>query len=318
MPLALLFIDGVGVGAKDPDLNPLARGDYLLSRFEGAERGPLPFGGIATAVDTTFDVRGRPQSASNQTALLTGLPAPRIIGQHILGFPNAPLRALLAEHSIVRKLTEAGREATFANAYPAGYLDALGLARRPSQRADVEIPRRLVRKLKASATTLAMSAGRVPLRTLDDARADEALTHDIDGRRARSRGFEIPGRSPEEAAAIFWRVAKGADFTLFEHYLADEAGHAQDMAAAEDALATFDRFLRAVALNRPAGTHVLVCSDHGNVEDLSTRSHTLNQVPVLYFGPAPEAVIPALTDVADVGRIILGLLGVAAPAEIRP
>jgi phosphopentomutase len=54
---------------------------------------------------------------------------------------------------------------------------------------------------------------------------------------------------------------------------------------------------------------VLVCSDHGNVEDLTTRSHTLNPVPVLYFGPpAPE--VEALATVADVGRTVLRWLDV--------
>ena len=69
-----------------------------------------------------------------------------------------------------------------------------------------------------------------------------------------------------------------------------------------------DAFLRAVVATRPADARVLVCSDHGNVEDLSTRSHTLHPVPVLYFGPpAPE--LEALGTVADVGRAILGWWG---------
>lgn len=318
MGVVLLFIDGVGIGQRDPQKNPLARGDFLLSRFEDGpvQTSALPHHGTATSVDPTFGVPGRPQSASNQTAILTGLPAPQLIGKHVLGFPNAPLRALLAEHSIIRRLTEGGRTATFANAYPAGYLDALGLLRRPSDKADVVIPPKALRKIKASATTLAMSAGGVPLRTLEDARSGDGLTNDIDGRRAALRGFDAPGRSAEEAAAVFWKLAAGADFTLFEHYLADEAGHAQDMAAALETLTTFDHFLRAVTLNRPEDTHVLVCSDHGNVEDLSTRSHTLNRVPVLYFGLAADVVVPALSTVADVGRVILSLLGVEAEAEL--
>src|SRR5215470_11166159 len=50
--------------------------------------------------------------------------------------------------------------------------------------------------------------------------------------------------------------------------LADEAGHAKDMALAESALGTFDAFARAVLRRRPEDVRVLVCSDHGNVEDL--------------------------------------------------
>lgn len=302
MPVALLFIDGVGVGTKDPDRNPLARHELMLSQFHDGAGTSLPSGGVLTAVDPTFGVPGRPQSASNQTAILTGDPAPRMIGKHVLGFPNPPLRELLASRSIVRRLVEAGRTATFANAYPAGYLDALGLKRRESATPDVVIPEKALRKIKASATTLAMAAGEVPLRTLQDAREGHGLTNDIDGRRGRRNGFPVPSRTIGEAAEIFLRIASGADFTLFEHYLADEAGHAQDFDAAEDALRTFDAFARAVVATKPADLHVLICSDHGNVEDLSTRSHTLNPVPVLYFGPGP---LPSLRDVADVGRAIL-------------
>lgn len=121
----------------------------------------------------------------------------------------------------------------------------------------------------------------------------------------------LPGSAPlpEEAADVFWRVASEADFTLFEHYLADEAGHARDFAAALAALGTFDAFVRAVLDRRPPDARVLVCSDHGNVEDLTTRSHTTNPVPVLYFGPpAPE--VDALATVADVGRSVLRWLDV--------
>jgi phosphopentomutase len=51
-----------------------------------------------------------------------------------------------------------------------------------------------------------------------------------------------------------------------------------------------------------------VCSDHGNVEDLSTRGHTLHPVPVLYFG-APLSEVESFSTVADVGRAVLRWLG---------
>lgn len=307
MRVAILFTDGVGVGPPEATTNPLARTEYLLSQFSDGSGTTLPPGGSRHDVDTTFGVPGRPQSASNQTAIFTAQPAPRLLGRHVLGYPNEPLRGLLATHSIVRKVTAAGRSATFANAYPAGYLDALGLRRRASRGVDVQISARFLRRLKPSASTLAMSAGGVELRTLDDARNDDGLTHDVDGSSAARRRLVVPLRSAREAAAIFWKLS--ADFTLFEHYLADEAGHAQDLAAAERALGIFDTFARAVIESRPADCQVLICSDHGNVEDLSTRSHTRNPVAVLSFG---EAGLPAMETVADVGAAALALLGVAA------
>ncbi|NVJ20370.1 metalloenzyme [Myxococcus sp. AM011] len=310
MRVALLFIDGVGIGRKDPAINPLAHREHLLSFFQDAPGPTLPDGGRCIPVDTTFGVSGRPQSASNQTAILTGDPAPALIGQHVLGYPNAPLRELLANRSIVKRLLEAGRTATFANAYPAPYLDALGVPRRPTTLPPEFTPTpEARRRMKPSASKLAFAAGPVPLRTLEDARAGDGLTPDITGSNARAYGLPAPERTPEEAANIFWRVASGSDFTFFEHYLADEAGHAQDFAAAHAALDTFDAFLRAVVALRPADARVLVCSDHGNVEDLSTRGHTLHPVPVLYFGP-PAPDVDGFTTVADVGRAVVRWLGV--------
>ncbi|WP_257456028.1 alkaline phosphatase family protein [Archangium lipolyticum] len=311
MRVAVLFIDGVGIGRNEPEQNPLAGRDYLLSRFQDAPDAPLPEGGQCFPVDTTFGVAGRPQSASNQTAILTGQPAPTLIGRHVLGYPDKPLRDILSQHSIIKRLVTAGRSATFANSYPVAYLDALKLHRRPSTSGpEFTLPPAALRRLKASATTLAFTAGDIALRTFEDAQAGHGLTHDITGERARAKGMTaVPQRTPAEAAEVFWRVAGEVDFTFFEHYLADEAGHARDFAAAREALDTFDAFARAVISTRPPDARVLVCSDHGNVEDLTTRSHTLNPVPVLYFGP-PAPGLKALATVADVGRTVLRWLDV--------
>lgn len=289
MRVAILFTDGVGVGSRDPAINPLARGEYLLSQFDDGGGTALPTHGTRADVDTTFGVEGRPQSASNQTAIFTGQPAPKLLDRHVLGYPNAALRALLARHSIVRALRDAGREVTFLNSFPLAYLDALGLKHAPSADDGIAIPPRYSKRLKASASTLAFAAAGAEFRTL----SQRGLTHDL--RRV----------SPHDSAARFWGLA--ADFTLFEHFLADEAGHARDFEAAADALSRFDVFARAVIAARPGDAHVIICSDHGNVEDLSTRSHTHNRVAVLHFG---DTTPPPMHTVADVGAAALHLLGV--------
>ncbi len=291
-------------------MNPLARHPLLLSQFEDGTGTALgEGGGRLLTVDASFGVPGRPQSASNQTALFTGLQAPALLGKHLLGFPNAFLRDLLATHSIVKRMRAAGRSVTFANGYPAAYLDALSLPRRPGDGDGVQLPPRVSRRLRASASTLAMAAGGVPLRTLADLHRGEALSADVDGNSPRARSVRAPSRTPEEAAGLFVALAQAHDFTLFEHYLADEAGHLRDFALAEQALLTFDAFARAVIRGAP-GLTVLICSDHGNAEDLSTRNHTLNRVPVLAFGPGAPRLGP-LAHLADVGLAVLQLLELA-------
>jgi 2,3-bisphosphoglycerate-independent phosphoglycerate mutase len=280
-----VFVDGVGAGARDPDRNPLARGEFLLSRFEDGGGAPLPRGGRATLADATLGVPGRPQSATGQTTILTGENAPRLVGRHVLGFPNAPLRALLRERSLFRAVAEEGRRAVFANAYPVAYLRALGLAAEGTP--EFEVGRRRVR---AAATTVAFAAGGGAFRTWADAREGRGLTHDITGGRARAHGADVPVRAPAEAADLLLALARDHDLAVFEFFETDEAGHARSMERALAALSRLDAFLRRLVAGLGPEDGLVVASDHGNVEDLSLRNHTRAPVPVLGFGRAAGEV----------------------------
>ena len=303
MAAVFVFVDGVGAGANDPEANPLARGEFLLSRFADGSGAPLPGGGRAALADATLGVPGRPQSATGQSTILTGENAPRHVGRHLLGFPNAPLRELLGARSIFRALAERGRRAAFANAYPVAYLRALGLEAEGA--AEFEVPRR---RARASATTVAFAAGRGRFRTWADARRDDGLTHDLTGARARAHGADLPARDPREAAGILARMASAHDLTVFEFFETDEAGHARSMEAALDAIGRLDAFLRALVAALPADQALVVASDHGNVEDLSTRNHTLAPVPVLGFGPA-AAEVGQVHDLTHLAPLLLRLAG---------
>jgi hypothetical protein len=283
-----VFVDGVGAGDPDPERNPLARGEFLLSRFADGRGAALPRGGRAVLADATLGVPGRPQSATGQTAILTGENAPRLLGRHLLGFPNAALRELLRARSVFRALAAAGRRAAFANAYPVAYLRALGIE--AAGEPEFEVGGRRGRRARAAATTVAFAAGGGRFRTWEDARARRALTHDITGRRARAYGADLPLRDPEEAAAILLDLALEHDFTAFEFFETDEAGHARSMESALDALTRLDGLLRALVAGLGEDDALVVASDHGNLEDLSTRNHTRAPVPVLGFGRAAGAV----------------------------
>ena len=305
MTVFFVFVDGVGAGARDPDLNPLARGEFLLSRFADGSGTPLPAGGAARLADATLGVPGRPQSATGQTAILTGENAPRLLGRHLLGFPNATLRALLRERSLFLALARGGRRAVFANAYPVAYLRALGLA------ADGEPEFELgKRRARPAATTVAYAAGGGVFRTWADARAGRGLTHDITGARARGYGADLPSREPAEAAEILLALGAGHDLVLFEFFETDEAGHARAMDRAVDALRRLDGFLRRLAAGLGPEDALVVASDHGNVEDLGTRNHTLAPVPVLGFGRAAGA-LGEVGDLTHLAPLLARLAGVS-------
>jgi 2,3-bisphosphoglycerate-independent phosphoglycerate mutase len=301
--LLFVFVDGVGAGRPDPAVNPLARQPFLLSRFEDGSGAPLPAGGRAGLADARLGVAGRPQSATGQSTILTGENAPALLGKHLLGFPNPRLRELLERRSIYRTLAEAGRRAVFANAYPVAYLRALGFP------AEGEPEFTLPRRVRASATTVAFAAGGGTFRTFADARAGRGLTHDLTARRAEELGLRLPRRTPEEAAAIFLGLAAGADFAAFEFFETDEAGHARSMERGLDALGRLDAFLRALVARLGPADALVVTSDHGNLEDLSSRNHTLAPVPVLGFGQA-AARLDGVRDLTGLAPLLLGLAGV--------
>ena len=287
----LIFVDGLGIGTRGAH-NPLA----LL----GAESSPLavfqdeepalPFDGVLVRTDACLGVEGRPQSASGQTTILTGVNAPAALGYHKQGFPNEALRAIIKEHSIFLQLKRAGvAEVTFANAYTPRFFH-----KRPRW---------------VSATTTAVEAAGLPFRTLEDLRGGRAVYQDFTNQLVIDAGFDAPPRTPEEAADVLARIVSRNRFTLYEYFITDRVGHAQDERAALGVLSQLARFVRAVVARVDlASTTVVLTSDHGNVEDLSIRNHTRNLVPALAWGAGRARVRDSVRDLADITPTIMGIL----------
>ena len=320
MGTILAFVDGVGAGRRDPLVNPLAAQESLLSFFDDGGRPELPREGRAALVDACLGVEGRPQSATGQTTIFTGVNGSQALGKHLLGFPNKALREILSQHSIFKGLAVAGLTSTFANAYPTGYLEALGLPFTPTAAPEPKLPEKVKRFLRASASTCAAVAGGVALRNFDQLREGLAVTHDLTSAGAQKRGYDLPPRTPLESAGVVLRLMKTHDFVLMEHFLLDELGHARDLAACERVLGEYDAFLRSLVHGLGPDDHLLVVSDHGNVEDLSTRSHTRNPVPFLVFGPRADAIagrVRSLVDVRAAVFLACGAVDPAPPPEVK-
>src|SRR5205823_2710229 len=122
-------------------------------------------------------------------------------------------------------------------------------------------------------------------------------------------GFDVAPRTPEEAAAVLVDVAHKHRFTLYEYFITDRVGHAQDMDAALSVLTNLARFVRAVLARVDlTRTTVMLTSDHGNIEDLSARNHPLNPVPTLAWGANAAHVRARVRDLADITPTILHIL----------
>ncbi len=316
-PVVLVFVDGLGWGRVDPGVNPChADGVRLFALPDAAtlspgEVAPLPWGGLARPIDAVLGVAGIPQSATGQTTLLTGVNAQARLGHHLTGFPNAELRALLLEASLFKRVKERGLPAAFLNAYRPLFF---------------QLPRE--RQLCLSATTVANLAADLPFSTLDDLRAGRAVYHDITCDELRQRGFDVPAITPEAAGRLLGREARRHAFTLFEYFRTDQAGHARDAPRARVELARLEAFLAGLLAElRPTGAAagadadpgalVILTSDHGNLEDLSTRSHTRNPVPLMAWGAGAATLLAAVSDLAAVAPAILVQFAPQADA-LRP
>ena len=73
------------------------------------------------------------------------------------------------------------------------------------------------------------------------------------------------------------------DFSMFDYWASDYAGHKQDMDDAIRLMETFDEVMGGLVEIWNDGL-ILITSDHGNMEDLSTRKHTDADVPALVIG----------------------------------
>jgi 2,3-bisphosphoglycerate-independent phosphoglycerate mutase len=290
MGVLLIFVDGLGLGEDEPDKNPVARARVRRLRLLRDRAAPDPTATLVPA-DACLGVPGLPQSATGQTSILAGVNAPAAVGRHINGYCTKSLAALLDGRSLFSRVKVGGGEAAFANAYTPAFLENL--------------PRFL-----SVSTVAAMRAG-LTFRTLDDLARGEALFHDFTNRLLPERGYSLPIVRPREAGARLARLGERHTFTMYEHFLTDRAGHARDMARGVEILEKLEEFLDAVLSAMDLSAHLVVlASDHGNLEDLSTKRYTRNPVPAVFWGAGASEASAAVRTIADIAPAILRHLGV--------
>lgn len=298
----LVFLDGVGLGPADPEVNPFAaaRTPRLDALVGGrlAEGAPGSAGAALVPADATLGVDGIPQSGTGQTSLLTGRNAAAEYGSHFGPWVPTGLRPLLAEENLLVRASRAGRTVAFANAYPVnGTVADPRIFRRP-----------------AAPPLVAQSAG-VLTRGLLELAAGDALASSITNERWRERvGEELAQVTPELAAERLARIAGESEVTLFAHYDTDYTGHRGGMEGGVAAVEKVDAFLGALADALPPDLLLVVSSDHGNLEDVR-GGHTRNPVPVLAVGPGRATLAERVRTIADVAPALLALLGVTQPSD---
>ena len=314
MKLLFIFLDGVGLGKDDPDVNPFVRAsmpslDDLLDGNKIIANGYYPgtsneMGLLQTkrasmlALDACLGIAGSPQSASGQASLMTGKNVAGTLGFHDGPKPNPEIMEILREGTLFSKINQHHRRATLLNAYPPRYFKA------------IETGYRLPGVIALSA-----SYAGIQLKTMDDLNRGQAISTDFtaEGWRNHLGLSDTPLLNPDQAGKRLVTLSGGYDLAFFEYWLTDVAGHQQDMQSACDLLKQFDGVLGSTveSWDDDAGL-ILITSDHGNLEDLTTRHHTRNDVPLILIGSQEHRnwFINELTRVSQ-SRDILNLTDVS-------
>lgn len=293
--LIFMFLDGVGL-AEPVDSNPFAT--TPMPALQSLIGGPLVAGReidepglLLKPIDATLGVAGLPQSATGQMALFTGINGAAIINQHLSAWPTEPLIGIIERDNILKWAAEHGHSPTFANAYSPAYFERVKRNRR-----------------RHSVTTLCTLSAGLPLRDVADLLRGQAVYWDITHHALRERyQIDVPLRDAGEAGRNLARLSADHELVVFESFLTDVAGHRYGQVNAAAVLKTVDQFLAGVLANIAPDVTVLITSDHGNIEDLSTKEHTHNPVPLLAIGPHGGGFreARAITDVAERIRAIL-------------
>jgi len=291
--ILMIFVDGLGIGEQNSDINPCTFSPHFFSHFQH-ETYPKPLSpmGQVSGLDATLFLDGLPQSATGQTALLTGVNAAQHLGRHLNGFPNQQLRDLLREFSIFKWFVDNGYKARFLNTFRPPFFDYN--------------PYDIIKRL--SVTTVSNLVAGLPFFSLNDLREQRSIYQDIIGNALVELGFQVPLYTPEQAGEIVARESSHNHFSLFEYFQTDRAGHSQNMPRCREVLEILERFMGSVLahvdLNR---TLVILTSDHGNFEDLSSRSHTRNKAMTVVFGRDAESIIAGWHSIIDIYPAIISL-----------
>lgn len=294
----MIFVDGVGFGEADEDKNPFFKYGFKLFDDIFGERPHL--GNLIIEredkfifpVDANLGVDGLPQSGTGQTAIFTGVNAPAVAGRHFGPFPFSTTISYIKEESIFLDIKKKKKSVSFANAYPKPFFDYLRSG-----------------KKRLNVTALAAINAGMRLKNAADVHTGGALTGEITNYRwIEKLNYKLPLLTPKVAAKRLLRIAGKNDFTLFEFYLSDHLGHGRLKDHFEKIYNIFDDFLLNLFSNIPEDLTLLLCSDHGNLEDISVKTHTRNPALGISAGKHAEKLYRNIKDLTDIKSAIINII----------
>ncbi len=278
--------------------------DYILGKKEN--------GFHYSGIDAQMQVDGIPQSATGQASIFTGLNTQKLMNGHIFAYPPRSLIRLIFKNSLFSSLKKLGKKSVFINAYTENYFRLLendfGIDAKRYEIKDINTFIQSVKyKHRFSVTTIQNLSVNNPFYDINDIEAGRSIFHDIDGHTLLKYGLLKNLPSPEKIRDAFLYNLDNYDLVLFEYFLTDVYGHKKDYDMVYRSLKTLDDLLEILssAVN-PDNTSILVASDHGNIEDLTVSSHTINKAAFIFKGNKKGFGFPEKLD--ETSRFVLGLL----------
>jgi 2,3-bisphosphoglycerate-independent phosphoglycerate mutase len=295
-PVILLFIDGVGIGKKDLEYNPFFKYNFkTFTEFFGAVPSlDSPVikrkNGFIFPVDARMGVEGFPQSGTGQTSIFCGINAPQFVGKHFGPYPYSTLIPVIRAKNIFIEFIQRNKKVFFMNAYPKVFFDYINSG-----------------KSRLSVTSLSSSLSGLKFNTSSDVQEGRALTAEITNERWNSKlGYKLPILNPLMAARRLLNTASVNDLVVYEYFLTDHLGHGRYEGNTEKILSVLDEFLFTIFTETdPEKYTILLCSDHGNFEDLSVKTHTLNPSLTISYGMHASFLFQRIKDLSDIKDSLL-------------
>ena len=294
----IFFLDGVGMGKGDarynpfitadtPNLDELLWGKWMMSRRSFSRpRGSL------VLTDALLGVDGKPQSATGQVTILTGRNIAQAIGTHWGPKPNEAVQAEI-EHGTL--FHDFAGSAALLNAFPQQYFDSVASGKR----------------LRGAVAQSAAEAG-VGLFSAENLATATAISPDFTNETWRTQlGYtNIPLTSPRATGQRIAALAQQYTFSFYEHWPSDIVGHRGSFDEALDHVELLDTVIGGVLENWDDRDGLLIItSDHGNMEAMQHRRHTMNPVPTILVGNGHADYAKHISDLTDIAKTVRHFLG---------
>jgi phosphopentomutase len=294
--ILMVFLDGVGIGKMDNQFNPFFK--FGFKTFENIFRNIPSLDNqrftngthFLFPTDATLGVEGLPQSGTGQASLFCGFNAPMFVGKHFGPYPYSTTIPILQKENILVYFRDKYRSSYFANAYPKAFFDYVNSGR-----------------TRLSVTTLTCQLTGIRLNRVADVRTGKALTAELTNERWNQKlGYKLKVIQPKTAARRLLRIAEQYKFTLYEYYLSDHLGHLRIANEFENLFGELDEFLFTLLAEVDSkNMTIVICSDHGNLEDLSIKAHTRNPALTITAGKFAKKIAESVTDITQIKQALL-------------